>query len=488
MDFENDKPREECGVFAIVAKDPAVHVAQTIFHGLVSLQHRGQEAAGLSIADSNKQIYTYKDKGLVFQALPMDVLSKLWGNVGIGHVRYGTAGSGEVKNAQPFHYETTHTTFSIVFNGNITNYQLLKEKLKNKGRIFLTDGDTEVIANLIASNTQATESWVENLEIMAKLLDGSYSLVLLTKEGDLYAIRDPSGNKPLIFGTATVHNTEMYIIASESAAITALGGKIVRDVKPGEIIHVHYDHFFHTEKIINGHKIAHCYFEYVYFARGDSVIDQQSVHLVRKKLGKNLAKSNQIISDHAIVCPVPDSGRSAALGYAEESGHPYEEGLMKNRYVFRSFIAPSQAERMNLVRMKLDPVRETVEGKEVILVDDSIVRGTTMERIVRLLRDAGAEKVHVRSSAPPIVFPCHYGIDFPKVSDLIYGRKNKADYNETVDAIRQEIGADTLAYQTIDGLVDALGLPREEVCLGCLIGEYFYSHLETKKYLGDGRI
>jgi amidophosphoribosyltransferase len=418
----------------------------------------------------------------------MDILAKLWGNVGIGHVRYGTAGSGDIKNAQPFHYETTHGTFSLVFNGNITNYQLLRDRLKAKGRIFLTDGDTEIIANLIASNMTVAETWVENLEMTAKFLDGSYSLVILTKEGDLYAIRDPSGNKPLIFGTATVGSTEIYMITSESAAISAFGGTIIRDLKPGEILHVHQDHFFHTEKIIPGNRIAHCFFEYVYFARGDSVIDGQSVHMVRKRLGRNLAKHHKIEAANAVVCDVPDSGRSAALGYAEESGIPYEEGLMKNRYVYRSFIAPSQQERMNLVRMKLSPITASIKDKEVILIDDSIVRGTTMARIVRLVREAGASKVHVRISAPPIVFPCFYGIDFPFKSDLIYGRKTANSYEETVELIRQEIGADSLAYQTLDGLIDAVGLPKSDLCLGCLIGEYFYQHKETLKFLGDGRI
>jgi len=489
-DVEDDKPKEECGVFAVCAKDSSVHVAQIIFQGLMMLQHRGQEAAGISVVDANKRIYTYKDKGLVVEALPLEVLARLWGNVGVGHVRYGTAGSAEIKNAQPFHYETTQCSFSLVFNGNITNYNLLREQLKAKGRVFLTDGDTEIIANLIASNTLITESWVENLEFTAKLLDGSYSLVLLTKDGDLYAIRDPSGNKPLIFGETKMFNTSFYIIASESPAITAFGGKVIRDLQPGEILHVHQDHFFHTESIVSSKRIAHCFFEYVYFARGDSVIDGRSVHDVRKKLGINLAQTHKIVSNNAVVVPVPDSGRSAAIGYALASGYPYDEGLMKNRYVYRSFIAPSQAERLNLVRMKLDPVESIVKGKEVILIDDSIVRGTTMGRIVKILREAGAAKVHVRSSCPPIAFPCYYGIDFPSIDELIFGRKeNQAkSEEEIVDLIRQEIGADSLAYLSIDGLIDAVGLPKQDMCLGCLNGEYWCQHDETRRYFKHGRI
>ena len=440
--FHDDEPHENCGVFAVVAKDPSVQIAQTLFLGLMALQHRGQEAAGISVVDANNRIHTYKDNGLVFQALTPEVLAQFWGHVGIGHVRYGTAGSADVKNAQPFHYETTQTApFSLVFNGNITNYQLLKEQLKSKGRMFLTNGDTEVIANLIASNSVVAENWVENLEFMAKILDGSFSIVILTNEGDLYAYR--SGNKPLSIGTANSLGTELYIIASESCAITCIGGTVLRDVKPGEIIYVHQDHVFHTEKTLPV-KSHHCIFEYVYFARGDSIIDTKSVHRTRMRLGRNLARIETTKSDNAVVVPVPDSGRSAALGYALESGVPYDEGLMKNRYVFRSFITPSQAERMNLVRMKLNAVESIVEGKEVILIDDSIVRGTTMQRIVKLLREAGAKKVHVRSSSPPIVSPCFYGVDFPSVEELIYGRieKHSQSHEEVVEQIRQEIGAD----------------------------------------------
>jgi amidophosphoribosyltransferase len=488
VEIDDDKPHEECGVFAVVSKDPSVHIAQTIFQGLMALQHRGQEAAGISIVNGNKRIHTYKSQGLVYEALPQDKLSKLWGNVGIGHVRYGTAGSGDVINAQPFHYETSKSKpFSLVFNGNITNYQILKDQLKSKGNIFLTNGDTEVIANLIATNSMIAENWVENISFTAKILDGSFSIIILTDEGDLYAYR--SGNKPLCIGKANSLNTELYIIASESCAISCLGGELIRDVKPGEIVHVHQDHFFHRETVLPVQK-NHCIFEYVYFARGDSIIDEQSVHKVRELLGRNLAKAEDIDTSNAIVVPVPDSGRSAALGYAVESGLPYEEGLMKNRYVFRSFIAPSQQERMNLVRMKLNPVRAIVEGKDVILIDDSIVRGTTMQRIVKLIRGAKAASVHVRSASPEIARPCFYGVDFPSREELIFGRKEMLS-NSHVDAVKlicDELGADTLKYQSIDGLIDAIGIEMKDLCLACLNGEYWFSNEKTKQYLMDGRI
>ncbi len=484
----DDKPHEECGVFACVAKDPSVHVANIIFKGLMALQHRGQQASGLSIVDHNKRIHTYKDLGLVFESLNQEIISKMWGNVGIGHVRYGTAGSGDIKNAQPFHYETTQTPpFSIVFNGNITNYQILKEQLKQRGRIFLTNGDTEVIANLIASHYMVTQNWVENLEYTIRLLDGSFSLVLLTNQGDIYYYR--SGNKPLIFGELETMNTTVFLVASESCAITSLGGNIIRDVNPGEIMHVHQDHKFHTEKQMQV-KPHHCIFEWVYFARADSTIDCINVHQSRVNMGELLAEQSPVESDNAIVIPVPDSGRSAALGYARASGIPYEEGLMKNRYVFRSFIEPSQAERMQLVRMKLNPVREIIEGKDVVILDDSIVRGTTMNRIIKLIRNAGANSVHVRSASPPIAHPCFYGVDFPSHEELVFGKyvNQGKSYDEMVQLVCEEIGADTVAYLSIENLIKAIGLPREDLCLACLNGNHWYNHKETETYLRNGRI
>ncbi|WP_371803841.1 amidophosphoribosyltransferase [Candidatus Lokiarchaeum ossiferum] len=487
----NGKPREECGIVAIISKNPSTHVAQAIFQGLMAVQHRGQEAAGISVFDANKSINTIREHGLLFEALPLEKLSKLWGNVGIGHVRYGTAGGKDINNAQPFPFETPQTPpFAIAFNGNITNYHLLKEQLKSKGIIFLTNGDTEVIANLIAANTLVTKDWVENLEFTSKLLDGAFSLVLLTNEGDVYAYR--SGNKPLCYGTANILNTECYIIASESCAIISLGGKLIGDIQAGEILHVHQDHFFHREKLLPAEK-NHCVFEYVYFSRGDSIIDGKSVHKTRERLGRNLAKADEEFlnsREDIIVVPVPDSGRSSALGYAAESGIRYEEGLMKNRYVFRSFIAPSQAERMNLVRMKLNPVESIVKGKEIVLIDDSIVRGTTMGRIVKLLRQAGALKIHVRSSCPPVRSPCFYGVDFPSREELIYCRKELTakNHEEACIQIANEIGADSVKYLSIEGLIDAVELPKKDLCLACYNGKYWFKSDRTKEFLTNGRI
>lgn len=488
----DDRVHEECGIIGIVSVDPSVRIANTIFQGLMALQHRGQEAAGISIMDVYKKIHTYKDYGLAFEALPPEVIAKLWGNVGIGQVRYGTAGSREIKNAQPFYYEDNQSpSFSIAFNGNITNYPEIRDLLASKGHIFLTNGDTEVIAKIIASNTMVTKNWVENLEFTTKILDGAYSLIILTDEGDLYAYR--SGNKPLCYGILKLLETELYVIASETCAITSLGGNIITDVKPGEILHVHQDHFFHIEKQLPV-KANHCVFEYVYFARADSVIDGKSVHKTRENLGKFLAREDQARGydfSKAIVVPVPDSGRSAALGYSYEANIRYDEGLMKNRYVFRSFIAPSQAERMNLVQMKLNPVQEIIKGKQVILLDDSIVRGTTMKRIVKILRKAGAAEVHVRSSCPPVAFPCFYGVDFPSREELIFGKKNMkadGDLNKTLRSIKESIGADSLEYLSIEGLIAAVELPSKDLCLACYNGKYWAIHEKTMKFLQNGRI
>ncbi|MHA1584786.1 MAG: amidophosphoribosyltransferase [Promethearchaeota archaeon] len=486
-----DKPKTECGLIAAISKDPSVHVAQIIFRGLMALQHRGQEAAGISVFDSTNKISTYKNYGLVFEALSSDKLARIWGHVGIGQVRYGTAGSGDIRNAQPFQFETTQTPpFSIAFNGNITNFQILKDQLRSKGHNFLTNGDTEVIANILASNFRITQNWMENLKYTAKMLDGAYSLIVLTEDGEVFAYR--SGNKPLCYGKAKMLGTEVYLISSESCAIRSLGGDVIADVQPGELIHVHQDHDFHREWLIpvNPH---HCIFEYVYFARADSIIDGKSVHQTRERLGRNLAKmdiDHGFNFENTVVVPVPDSGRSAALGYAAESGVRYDEGLMKNRYVFRSFITPNQAERMNLVRMKLNPVESIIKGKRVILIDDSIVRGTTMGRIVHLLRWAGASEIHVRSSCPPIQFPCFYGVDFPSKEELTYCKKQALakSHEDVVELIRQDIEADSLEYLSIEGLIDAVDLKPENCCLACWDGKYWFSHERTKDYLKNGRI
>lgn len=462
--------REKCGVFGVLAHDPAQQVSQLTYHGLMALQHRGQEAAGISVFSDGK-IHTYKNKGLVSQVLNPSILSQYWGSVSIGHVRYGTAGSGSIKNAQPFHFHSTHTSFSLAFNGNIANYDSLKNDLLEKGRVFTTNSDTEVIANILASLNIGTNDWVEALKILTKFLDGSYSLILMTNEGDLYGLRDPSGFKPLCYGQKEEPCRHEFI-SSESCAIDSVGGTVIDDVKPGEIIHLNPDEPTHSETVITRQRRALCMFEFVYFARPDSIIDGISVERARNRMGRNLAKSHPVDSDNAVVVPVPDSGRSGSIGFAEESGIPYGEGLMKNRYVWRTFIMPGQKKRSSMVRQKLNPVKPIIKDKEVVLIDDSIVRGTTTQFIVKLLKQAGARKVHVRITCPEVREPCYMGVDFPTKRELIVGKTELKDPDNYVEMIREHIGADSLGYQTIDGLVEAIGLPAGELCMACLNGDY----------------
>lgn len=468
-----DKPREQCGVFGISAANPAMQVSKHIYFGLLALQHRGQEAAGLSVVNESRQIYTHKDNGLVSQVLTEEVLQKHWGNIGIGHVRYSTAGSSGAINAQPFYFENNTTQFALAFNGNIANYPVIRKELEGLGRIFLTNCDTEVIGKLMASTAIGTDDWVEILKMLMKRLDGSYCLVVLTPEGDIYAIRDPMGFKPLVYGRVP-GDEPIHAISSETCAIDALGGKVINDVQPGEIIHIWPDSTVQSEGLTGQADGRHalCMFEFVYFARPDSVIDKISVYKVRENMGRNLAKNNPVDSDDAVVVPVPDSGRSAALGFSKESGIPFNEGLIKNRYVWRTFITPGKEMRTSMVRQKLNPISAIIKNKDVILLDDSIVRGTTMRQIVSLLRTAGARSVHVRISCPPVLYPCFMGIDFPTREELIAGSKEMSHEEDYVEEIRKDIKVDTLGYQSMDGLVNAIGLPADQICLACLNGDY----------------
>ncbi|MBD3353245.1 MAG: amidophosphoribosyltransferase [Candidatus Lokiarchaeota archaeon] len=465
------KPRERCGVFGILAHDVRQQVSQLVYHGLMALQHRGQEAAGLSIVNGKRKIFTHKGHGLVFQVLTPEVIRQYWGNVSIGHVRYGTAGSSSIKNAQPHYFTSTNLSFSLAFNGNIANYCDLKEQLISRGRVFTTNSDTEVIANILASLYLEQHDWTYALRKITEYLDGSYSLILLTKNSEIYALRDPLGIKPLCYGKLNDH-CDYDIFASESCAIDSIGGKFVDDLKPGEIIKTSINEQLHSEYIVPSQKRALCMFEFVYFARPDSIIDGVSVAQARTRLGKNLAKSCPVDSSNAVVVPVPDSGRSGSIGFAEESGIPYKEGLMKNRYVWRTFIMPGQQRRNTMVRQKLNPIKSAINGKEVVLIDDSIVRGTTTRFIVKLLKEAGATKVHVRITCPEVREPCFMGVDFPTKNELIVGKEELLNNDNYIETVREHIGADSLGYQTIDGLVQAIGLPRNELCLACLNGDY----------------
>lgn len=479
--FSNsDKPQEKCAVFGVSCNDLGYSVSKLLYRGLISLQHRGQESTGVSILKTGGKIFTYKRMGLVSKVLNDDVLSKYWGNIAIGHNRYATTGSEEYSSSnyiQPFHFKNNETEFSFAFNGTIPNYDDVKKKLVDMGRVFVTNTDTEVIAQLIASISLGTEDWSEVLKIAAKFLDGSYSLILLTPQGDIYAIRDPKGFKPLCLGELKTDQRNLYFVSSESCALDSVGAKFLRDVKPGEIVHLSHQKDIHSEMVLGTEETALCQFEFVYFARPDSIIDGVSVAEARLRMGMKLAKKDELLNDpefkaNAIVVPVPDSGRSAAVGYAKEANLPYVEGLMKNRYVWRTFIIPGQQKRKAAVKEKLNPIKSVVNGKDVILVDDSIVRGTTTKQIISLIKAAGAKSVNVRISCPPVVSACYMGIDFPTRNELIAGKYQAKYGNENfVNEIKNSIGADSLKYQTVEDLEDAINA-KTGLCNACLTGNY----------------
>jgi amidophosphoribosyltransferase len=451
--------REECAVFG--AKS-GVDVFESIYYALHCLQHRGQESAG--IATCNDQIRLHKGMGLVTEVFRNAYLS---GALGIGHVRYSTTGDSRAENAQPLVINYSKGSFGIAHNGNIVNQAELLNSLESAGGIFTTSTDTEIIAQLIAHEHIKCGGFIEALKSVMCQLVGSYSLVILY-EGEVIGVRDPWGIRPLCIGRK---DDDVYI-SSESCALDVLGAQLVRDVKPAEIVALGD----HIESESGPRKrICHCMFEYVYFARADSVVDGKPIYEVRKNLGGNLAKESPVAAD--IVCAVPDSGITHAIGYAQASGIRYGECLMKNRYVGRTFILPEQSQRELSVRVKLNPIRSEVAGKRIILVDDSIVRGTTLKRIVNALRQAGASEVHVRIASPPIKRPCLYGIDMQTTTEFIAAKKSVGD-------IGKSLGVDSLAYLSIDGLVKAIGHPNNSLCMACLTGEYPLADIQKK--LADG--
>ena len=443
---------DHCGVVGFNGK---VNISLYLYYALRALQHRGQESAGIGVF--NNKIIVTRGMGLVNEIFNLDSLKKLNSNVGIGHVRYSTSGSSTINNAQPILIHGSAGDMAIGHNGEISNAGELKEFLESQGISFSTESDSEVIIRLLSYNISKMGNIVEGIRKTMSMLIGSYSLVLMINNR-VFAIRDPLAIRPLVLGE--VENA--VGVASESVAFDTLNGKIIRDIKPGEIIELKEDGYLSFGTIENGH-IAHCMFEYVYFARADSIIDGRSVYDVRKNLGKILARESPVEAD--IVVPVPDSGRTHALGYAEESGIPFVEGLMKNRYVDRTFIIPDQMGRIQEIQLKLNPVKNVIKDKKIVLVDDSIVRGNTMKKIVNLLKSSGAKEVHVRIGSPPIIAPCYLGIDMKTRSEFIAAGKS-------IEEIRKIINADSLAYISIDGLIEAIGFNRDDLCLGCLTGIY----------------
>lgn len=448
----DDKLKEECGVFGICSSSDE-DVASSIYYSLYALQHRGQESAGIAVSHDGK-IDHYKGMGLVPEVFNDNVLSKLKGSIGIGHVRYSTAGESHLLNAQPLVATYKKGSVAIAHNGNLTNADAIRGMLEEQGTIFQTTSDTEVVANLLARNNK--EGIVKSIKKVTEILKGAYALVFITDDM-LIGARDPFGLRPLCIGKTD----NSYILASETCALDTLGAEYVRDVEPGEIVVIDKKEL----KSIKSDKWCKknlCVFELIYFARPDSRIDDTSVYLFRSKTGKILAKEAPVEAD--IVISVPDSGTPAAIGYAEASGIPYGIGLIKNKYIGRTFIQPSQELREKGVKIKLNVLRENIEGKRVIMVDDSIVRGTTMRNLVEMLKKAGAKEVHVRVSSPPVTNSCYFGIDTPYRSQLVGAMK-------TVDEIKEMIGADSLAYLSQEGLMKATGQTKG-FCKACFDGDY----------------
>lgn len=450
-----DKLNEECGVFGIYNHKEA---SQLTYLGLHALQHRGQESAGICASDGEKW-YKHRGMGLVSEAFGKGDLEKFSGHIAIGHTRYTTAGSSKIENAQPLFFRYAQGSMAVAHNGNLVNAAVLRKELEAKGSIFQTTSDTEVIAHLIArSECKDLPGAVKDA---LQYIKGAYALLVMN-ENQLVIALDPNGLRPLSLGRLG----DAITVASETCAFDIIGAQYWRDVQPGELIVIDKDGITES-KFTETTQRSICTFEYIYFARPDSDIDGINVHMARKRLGKQLALESAIDAD--VVTGVPDSSISAAIGFAEATGIPYEIGLIKNRYVGRTFIQPSQELRERAVYLKLSAVRKVVEGKRVVMIDDSIVRGTTSNRIVRMLREAGAKEVHVRISSPPVMNSCFYGIDTSSREELIAATKS-------VEEIRQIIEADSLSFLSIEGMVDAIGrtdsAPNRGHCLACFNGEY----------------
>jgi amidophosphoribosyltransferase len=446
-----DKFKDECGVFGIFGHPEAANMT---YLGLYALQHRGQESAGIAASD-DEHVRISRQMGYVADIFDGETLSALPGRLAIGHVRYSTAGESKLLNAQPILIDCAHGQIALCHNGNIVNARELRDDLVKQGSIFQSNSDTEVILHLYARSKAASveEAIVESVA----QVQGAFSLVMLTRDR-LVAVRDPHGFRPLALGRLD----HAWVVASETCAMDLIGATYVRDVAPGEVIVVSAEGL-RSIKALPPAPLAHCIFEHVYFARPDSYVFGRSVNEVRTDLGRILAREQPV--DAEVVVPVPDSGVCAAMGYAEESGVPLRMGLIRNHYVGRTFIQPQASIRHFGVKVKLNPVRSILDGRRVILVDDSIVRGTTSRKIVRMVRAAGAREVHVRVSCPPTISPCFYGVDTPRKSELIAA-------THTLAEIREFLEADSVAYLSLEGLLSAVGKDRSSYCSSCYTGVY----------------
>jgi len=448
-----DVLHEACGIAGIYA--PGADVARLVYFALYALQHRGQESAGIAVTDGHS-LACHREMGLISGIFDEAKLAKLSGHLAVGHTRYSTTGSSAVVNAQPLLETSEFGEFALAHNGNLTNVDELRALL-SPTTVLQASSDSEVLAKLLVEAPGATLT--DRIRWVMGRATGAYSIVIATP-GALYAFRDPWGVRPLCYGTYA----DGYVFASESCALATVGARYVRELAPGEIMRVDADglHVFAPDPA-QARKNALCMFEYIYFARPDSVLAEQTIYMARLEMGRRLAREHPADAD--VVMAVPDSAIPGGIGYAEASGLPYVEGLIKNRYIGRTFISPNQTMRAQGVQLKFNPIVENLRGRRIVVVDDSIVRGTTTPRIVRLLRDAGAKEVHLRITSPPIVHPCYLGVDMASYDELIAAQL-------TVPQICEKIGADSLGYLSIEGLVGATDRKTEEMCLGCLTGQY----------------
>lgn len=447
-----------CGIAGVALPDSSEphRAAFSLYYALYALQHRGQESAGIVVA-RNGDSRVRRGMGMVPLAIPPESLKELEGGVGIGHVRYSTTGASRMENCQPFVISFAGGTLAVAHNGNLVNYAHLRAELEREGAVFTSTTDTEVIAHLLARELGAHGDPLEALREVMRRIQGAYSLVVLYN-GQLVAVRDPLGIRPLCLGQLDGG----YVVASESSAVDTLGGRFLRDVRPGEVLHFH-DGAMDSVRLYRAGTTAHCVFEYIYLARPDSILDGRLVYDARLRIGELLAGESGVEAD--IVSPVPDSGITQALGYSRRSGLPYKETLIKNRYIGRTFIMPEAGLRDLSVRLKLNAVGPNLRDKRVVIVDDSIVRGTTSRRIVDGLRSKGAREVHFRVGSPPLIAPCYLGVDMKSREELIAARKG-------LDEIRRALNADTLGYLSLQSLSKAVGLRSDQLCTGCLTGEY----------------
>jgi amidophosphoribosyltransferase len=444
-------PRDECGVFGVHA--PGSDVARLAYFALYALQHRGQESAGIATCEDG-HIMTLRDLGLVSQVFDEQSLRGLQGGMGLGHVRYSTTGSSAWENAQPV-YRSDRRQIALAHNGNLINAVELHSELLDRGVQFRSTSDSEIIAALLS--THEADSIEDALADVMPRLEGAFSTVVMTTDA-VVAFRDPAGLRPLSLGRLG----DSYCVASESCAFDIIGGELLREIQPGEMVLLD-ERGIRTKQIVESERRAFCVFEHIYFARPDSVLEGNRTQVSRRKMGEILWREAPVEAD--VVIAVPDSGNAAAAGYSKASGIPKDDGLIKNRYVARTFIQPGQELRKHGLRMKFNPLREVVEGKRLVVVDDSIVRGNTTRQIVQMLRDAGAAEVHMRISAPPIRHPCHYGVDMSTTQEMVaHGR--------TVEEIAEELNCDSLAYLSLDGVYEAIRSTRETHCDACFSGNY----------------